>query len=205
MIRSTVRWTSAVAIAAALVSCSGEPELTPQRENAVRAEGAAAAQSLLATLQTNLVTSMEDGGPVQAVEFCASRAMALTDSVSESLGEGISIKRVSGMHRNPQNAPDASELEAIRHFEAALAESGKLPDDWVQKTPSGELRYYRPLTIAPPCLNCHGNPENMDPEVRQALETAYPDDLATGYEAGDLRGLVRVSVSEERVSQAIGG
>jgi len=205
MIRSTVRWTSIVAIAAAFVSCSGEPELTPQRENAVRAEGAAAAQSLLATLQTNLVTSVEEGGLVQAVEFCASRALALTDSVSESLGEGISIKRVSGMHRNPENAPDASELEAIRHFEAALAESGRLPDDWVQETPSGELRYYRPMTIAPPCLNCHGNPDNMDPEVRRALETAYPDDLATGYEAGDLRGLVRVSVSEERVSQAIGG
>jgi hypothetical protein len=205
MIRSTVRWTSAVAIAAAFVSCSDKPELTPQREDAVRAEGAAAAQSLLATLQTNLVTSMEEGGPVQAVEFCASRAMALTDSVSESLGEGISIKRVSGMHRNPENAPDASELEAIRHFEAALVESGRLPDDWVQETPSGELRYYRPMTIAPPCLNCHGNPDNMDPEVRRAVETAYPDDLATGYEAGDLRGLVRVSVSEERVSQAIGG
>ena len=156
MIRSNVRWTSAVAIAAAFVSCSDKPELTTQREDAVRAEGAAAAQSLLATLQTNLVTSMEEGGLVQAVEFCASRALALTDSVSESLGEGISIKRVSGMHRNPENAPDASELEAIRHFEAALAEDGGLPDDWVQETPAGELRYYRPLTILPPCLPAAG-------------------------------------------------
>jgi hypothetical protein len=205
MIRSTVRWTATLTIAVAFVSCSDESGLTPQREAAVRAEGAAAAKALMTTLQTNLVISMEEGGPVQAVEFCASRALALTDSVSESLGDGISIKRVSEMHRNPENAPDASEIEAIRYFEAALAENGRLPEDWVQETPAGELRYYRPMTIAPPCLNCHGNPDTMDPRVREAIETAYPDDLATGYEAGDFRGLMRVTVSEERVNQAIGG
>ena len=205
MIRSIVRWMASLTIAAAFVSCSDESGLTPPRESAVRTEGAAAAQALMTTLQTNLVTSMEEGGLVQAVEFCASRALALTDSVSESLGDGISIKRVSEMHRNPENAPDASEIEAIRHFEAALADGGRLPDDWVQETPSGELRYYRPMTIAPPCLSCHGDPDTMDPRVRKAIETAYPDDLATGYEAGDFRGLVRVTVSEERVNQAIGG
>jgi hypothetical protein len=205
MIRSTVRWTATLTIAAAFVSCSDESGLTPPREAAVRAEGAAAAQTLMTTLQTHLVTSMEEGGPVQAVEFCASRALALTDSVSESLGEGISIKRVSEMHRNPENAPDASEIEAIRHFEAVLADDGRLPEDWVQETPAGELRYYRPMTIAQPCLNCHGNPDTMDPKVREAIETAYPDDRATGYEAGDFRGLVRVTISEERVNQAIGG
>ncbi len=205
MIRSIVRWTASLTIAAAFVSCSGESGLTPSRESAVRTEGAAAAQAVMTTLQTHLVTSMEEGGPVQAVEFCAGRALALTDSVSESLGDGISIKRVTEMHRNPENAPDASEIEAIRYFEAALSANGSLPDDWVQETPSGELRYYRPMTIAPPCLNCHGDPDSMDPRVREALETAYPGDLATGYEAGDFRGLVRVTVSEERVNQAIGG
>ena len=205
MIRSTVRWTATLAIASAFVSCSDDSRLTPQRDGAVRAEGAAAAQVLMHTLQANLVASMEDGGPVQAIEFCASRAMTLTDSVSESLGDGISIKRVSEFHRNPENAPDASEIEAIRHFEAALAEDGGLPDDWVQETPAGELRYYRPLTILPPCLNCHGSPDVMDPRVREALDARYPDDMATGYAAGDFRGLIRVTVSEERVNQAIDG
>ena len=205
MIRSTVRLTATLAIAAGLVSCSDDSGLNAAREGAVRAEGAAAAQALMTTLQANLVASMEEGGPVQAIEFCASRALVLTDSVSESLGDGISIKRVSERHRNPENAPDASEIEAIRHFNAALADDGVLPGDWVQETAAGELRYYRPLTIAPPCLNCHGNPESMDPRVLEALDVIYPDDQATGYEAGDLRGLIRVSVSEERVSQVIGG
>ena len=89
--------------------------------------------------------------------------------------------------------------------EAALTDEGALPDDWGQETAAGELRYYRPLTIAPPCLNCHGDPVDMDPRVVEVLQASYPDDQATGYEAGDLRGLIRVSVSEERVNRAIGG
>ena len=205
MIRSTVRLTATLAIAAGLVSCSNDSGLDAAREGAVRAEGAAAAQALMTTLQANLVTSMEEGGPIRAIEFCASRALTLTDSVSESLGDGISIKRVSERHRNPENAPDASEIEAIRYFETALADDDVLPGDWVQETPAGELRYYRPLTIAAPCLNCHGDPEAMDPRVVEVLLTSYPDDQATGYAAGDLRGLIRVSVSDERVNEAIGG
>ena len=205
MIRSNMRLTATLAIAAGFVSCSDDSGLNSARESAVRAEGAAATQALMTTLQASLVASMEEGGPVHAIEFCASRALVLTDSVSESLGDGISIKRVSERHRNPENAPDASEIEAIRHFDAALADDGVLPGDWVQETPAGELRYYRPLTIAPPCLNCHGDPDAMDPRIIEALHSTYPDDQATGYEAGDLRGLIRVSVSEARVSQAIGG
>lgn len=204
MIRTTVRWTATLAIAAGFVSCSDESGLDAAREGAVRAEGTAAAQALMTTLQANLVTSMEEGGPLQAIEFCASRALVLTDSVSDSLGDGVSIKRVSDRARNPENAPDASEIEAIRHFEAALADNGALPDDWVQETAAGEFRYYRPLTIAPPCLNCHGDPDTMDSRVVEVLRTTYPEDMATGYEAGAFRGLIRVSVSEERVSRAIG-
>ncbi len=204
MIRSTMGRTAALAIVAAVVSCSNT-ELTPAREDAVRTEGEAAAKELMSVLQFNLVNLLEEGGPVEAVEFCASRALALTDSVSESQGDGITIKRVSDRHRNPENAPDASEIEAIHHFETVVAETGRLPDDWVQQTPAGELRYYKPVTIAPPCLVCHGTADTMNPEVLEALAVAYPDDQATGYEAGDFRGLIRVSVSEERVARRIGG
>ena len=83
-----------------------------------------------------------------------------------------------------------------------MAEDGALPQDWVQRTPANEYRYYRPLTIQPVCLACHGDPATMNPLVLDALETAYPDDHATGYEVGDLRGLVRVTVSAGRLEAA---
>lgn len=204
MNRSIVYRTVVLAGVAAVVSCSSQ-ELTPAREEAVRSEGSAAASELMSVLQFNLVSTLERGGPAEAVEFCAGRALALTDSVSESLGDGISIKRVSELYRNPENAPDASEFAAIHHFETVLAETGRLPDDWVQVTPAGELRYYRPLMMGPPCLACHGPLDTMDPAVVEALEAAYENDLATGYEAGDFRGLIRVSVSDERIARSVGG
>jgi hypothetical protein len=37
-------------------------------------------------------------------------------------------------------------------------------------------------------LACHGPEEALQPEVRAALDQRYPEDRATGYAAGDLRG-----------------
>lgn len=189
----------AAAMTGTLSSCAGEPELSAETQRLVRDQGAAATKALMGTLQTNLVAAMQEGGPSYAVEFCAGEALALTDSVARQLGSGISLKRVSEHHRNPVNAPDAAEVRALRHFEDALAESGSLPEDWVQQTATGELRYYRPLVIAEPCLACHGNADSLDPAVAEAIAERYPDDRATGYEIGDLRGVVRVTVSPDRI------
>jgi hypothetical protein len=41
----------------------------------------------------------------------------------------------------------------------------------------------------------------MDPGVRRVLSERYPEDLATGYEAGDFRGVVRVSIPAEMEDQ----
>jgi hypothetical protein len=193
--RTHAGWIIALAMTGALTSCADEPEVPLETEQLVRGEGSAAAGALVGTLQANLVASMKEGGPTRAVEFCAGEALALTDSVSRELGDGIHLKRVSENHRNPSNAPDQAELAALRYFEDALAESGSLPEDWVQQTSSGELRYYRPLVITEPCLTCHGKVENMDPAVAEAIRTRYPEDKGTGYEVGDLRGLIRVTVS----------
>ena len=36
------------------------------------------------------------------------------------------------------------------------------------------------------CLNCHGT--KIAPEVSQALAGLYPEDRATGFNEGDIRG-----------------
>jgi len=38
------------------------------------------------------------------------------------------------------------------------------------------------------CLTCHGPTESIPEDVRAALRERYPDDKATGYAVGDLRG-----------------
>ena len=61
-----------------------------------------------------------------------------------------------------------------------------------------ELRYYQPLKVAPLCLACHGRPQDMKAEVRELLNRQYPDDLAVGFAAGDLRGMISITVPAPR-------
>jgi len=175
-------------------------DVSPEVEAAVREIGGSASEALMGTLITNLTGAMREGGPASAVEFCSTSAIELTAGVAHE--QGLDIKRTTLRYRNPANAPDQAETEALRHFESTLTETGELPGPWVQKAGRDEYRFYRPLTIVPPCLKCHGTPEEIDPAVRAILAERYPDDLATGYAVGDFRGVVRVSVPAERVESS---
>jgi hypothetical protein len=124
----------------------------------------------------------------------------LTLSVQSSFSEGLSLKRTSYRYRNPLNAPDEAEEEALLFFEEAVLAGGTTPSSFVHQVSEEEYRYYQPLFLGEFCLQCHGSPEAMDPEVREALAQKYPGDLATGYEAGDFRGVVRVSVPASELS-----
>ena len=176
---------------------TGEEELSSEIETAVAELGAPVAEALMGSLVSSLTGAMQKGGPAGAVEFCSTMASELTGEVENA--QGLSIKRTSLQYRNPANAPDEDEIQALRHFEAVLAESGKLPGHWVQKASREEYRYYRPLSVAAPCLHCHGAESDIGPEVSAILAERYPDDLATGYEVGDFRGVIRVSVPAARL------
>ena len=172
-------------------------EVGPGVEAAVLEIGASASDALMGTLITNLTGAMQEGGPASAVDFCSTTAGELTAGVAHE--QGLDIKRTTLRYRNPANAPDQAETEALKQFESALAETGVMPGPWVQKAGRDEYRFYRPLTVAPPCLKCHGTPEEIDPAVRAVLAERYPDDLATDYAVGDFRGVIRVSVPADRV------
>ena len=67
------------------------------------------------------------------------------------------------------------------------------------------FRYMKAIPVVEPCLTCHGDAEEMDPAVIEAIREMYPEDAATGYDVGDLRGLIRVGVSQDRIERAEGG
>jgi hypothetical protein len=183
-------------------TCGGaeDEDLSPEVEAAVFELGSSASQALMSVLVKQLTAAMQDGGAANAVDFCSTSALELTAGVAEA--QGLDVKRTSMKYRNPANAPDEDETEALRYYESALAETGVLPGPWVQKAGRDEYRFYRPLTVAPPCLNCHGTPGEIDPAVQAVLDERYPEDLATGYTLGDFRGVIRVSVPADRVEEA---
>jgi len=196
--------TFAILLALSAGACGTEDtsEVSPEIETAVLEAGGPAADALVGTLVSRLTGAMQEGGPVNAVDFCSTSASELTAGVARE--QGLDIKRTSLRYRNPANAPDQAETEALKYFESALSETGALPGEWVQKAGRDEYRYYRPLTVAPPCLRCHGDSEQIDSAVQAILDERYPGDLATDYSVGDFRGVVRVSIPADRV-EAAGG
>ena len=99
--------------------------------------------------------------------------------------------------RNPDNAPDAWETKVLQDFEqrkAAGEDPAKL--EYSEKIVSNgkeELRYMKAIVIAAdaPCLTCHG--DKIDPAVGAKLKTLYPQDQATGYKQGDIRGAFTIT------------
>ncbi len=160
--------------------------------------GQQASKKLLKTLVSELKKAMKEGGPYKAIDVCSQKALKLTEKVSEE--EGVQIKRTTFKYRNPKNAPDKYEKEALEYFEKALKEKGKLPEYYLQKVEGG-YRYYMPLKVKHICLTCHGDPQKMDKKLLEKIRSIYRDDKATGYREGDFRGVIRVFIPEKKLSE----
>jgi hypothetical protein len=160
--------------------------------------GEAAATSLREGLSARLTAAMAEGGPEAAIAVCAADALRLTDSIA-SASPATAMKRTSLRTRSPHNAPDAAERAALEWFEARDS-ARERPTSLIERHGS-DYRYYLPLRVAAPCVNCHGPRESLAAGTRAALEARYPADKATGYREGDLRGVIRVTVP----AGAVGG
>jgi hypothetical protein len=173
---------TAIAISLLWLGCqAGETDpAQAEREKAV-----AAVQSFSMALKTELGRGMKQGGPVSAIEICNDKAPAIANSVGNE--NGLSIGRVSERNRNPANAPNDWQSSVLASFEARKAE-GEDPAGliWSEITEQGEFRFMRAIPTAPLCLACHG--ELISAEVQAKLDELYPDDNATGFRQGDLRG-----------------
>lgn len=140
-------------------------------------------------LRGELQAAMQAGGPVGAVEVCQSMAQEI--AVYESRRRGWRIGRTSLRVRNPANAPDDWELEVLRLFEARKA-AGQDPTmleyHGEATAPDGSrlFRYMKAIPTAELCTACHGR--DVAPEVRAVILDRYPEDRATGFAVGDLRG-----------------
>ena len=172
-----------------------------EREKAVEI-GNAAVVKLMGELKRNLGMALKEGGFPRAIRFCAQKAQELTQKVNRELVV-VKVKRVSDRYRNPADKPDTLDLKVINYFKEKLRE-GKLPPYYiVESEKNGErvVIYYKPIRVAPFCLNCHGNPTRMNPEVLRILREKYPHDRALGYKPGDLRGVFKVTIPEKELKE----
>ena len=154
--------------------------------------------TLKKTLVKELSTTIEENGPVAAIEFCSHEALPLTEGVAGEFSYKIDLKRTSLKIRNPQNAPDEYEKQALDYFQKKFLEESVVLSSYIQKITEKEdswFYYYQPLMINSLCLNCHGEQGKLDPGLVEILNGTYPDDEASGYKEGEFRGLIRVKIS----------
>jgi hypothetical protein len=99
-------------------------------------------------------------------------------------------------YRNPQNFPDGYEQSVLDRMEVENRQKHLAKEyvDVVKEQNVRVLRYMRPLTVARVCINCHGPKETMAPEVKRMLIERYPEDRATGFQEGGLRGAISVKI-----------
>ena len=171
----------------------------PEISNKVSAIGDEYASRLVAELFQELNDAIEFGGPAYAVDVCHLKAIPMTDSIGTAEIHSYDIKRTSSRYRNPENAPDEFERTALEYFSELIENGNEIPENYIQEIQDSEkiyYYYYKPIMMGGICLNCHGDPENIDPFVYASIRENYPDDRATGYVSGDLRGLIRIKVQD---------
>lgn len=147
-------------------------------------------EKLLGDLKARLTAAMEQGGPAAAIEVCTTEAQRITAAVPEIAGPGVEAKvgRASLKLRNPANkAPDWVQRWLETQGERP-AEGLKVPVAVATMDGKRIARVIRPIAIQGMCLTCHGPTLMIPPEVQAVLKTRYPDDQATGYALGALRG-----------------
>jgi hypothetical protein len=112
---------------------------------------------------------------------------------------GYQLRQVSSKYRNPKNKPDKFEEEALLEF----GKDGNLSEYKGVDKINGQkvLRFLIPLYIEEACLKCHSAKETI-PEF---IQEDYPEDKATDYKFGDLRGAISVVVPIYRAEAEIKG
>lgn len=162
------------------------------KEDAALAAAKSAAGKLGTGLRTRLTDAMNNGGPGKAIEVCSTEAQALAEQVAKETG--AKVGRSSLKLRNPKDAPPGWVQTWL------VAQGDKKADattgvEGVFDSPAGKVaRFLKPIPIEGTCLSCHGDPASLSEPVKTALAAKYPDDKATGYQNGDLRGALWAEV-----------
>jgi hypothetical protein len=149
--------------------------------------GAEAVLPFKKSLKQALVAGLEDG-PVAAVSACRVEAPQLAEA--QSIG-AIKVGRASQKLRNPSNAAKLWMQPFLQIYETDPER--RVPG--VVLIDKKTVGYVEPIFVQPLCVTCHG--AELAPDLQAKLNELYPDDQATGYVPGDLRGVFWVELPRD--------
>jgi hypothetical protein len=140
---------------------------------------------------SELVRELTDGGPERAIRVCHMSATTVANQIARE--EGVHGGRTSARLRTLSNAPRPWAAPIVARFAQgrAAATDGFVADLGTR------VGVMRPIAYLPVCAPCHGAGEQLTPQVRAELKNRYPQDRATGFKEGDLRGWLWVEVPKK--------
>ncbi len=199
--RSTIKKGALLALLAGLIwiappAASSSPQTNKDaRVEPVLKQARQVAGELTDKMRSLLLTELEKGGHEGAVRVCSEVAQNIAQEFNRETGH--SARRVSLGYRNAKDIPDAYESRMLKKFDRQNREK-KLAAEYyevVRERGRDYLRYLKPIIAGKMCLNCHGQPDQISSQVMAVLKERYPNDRATGYQEGDLRGAVSVKIA----------
>jgi len=167
----------------AVLAGPAEPDLSFERQSCQKA-----VRILADTLMGVLSDTLEEEGPEAAVYVCSEIAPEAAQRISKETG--YEVGRTALKVRNPENAPDAWEKKVLEEF-GSKAAKGQKPEtlEYIEVVREGEhrvLRYMKAIPTGGPCVTCHGS--DVETGLLETIQAQYPQDQATGFKEGDLRG-----------------
>lgn len=153
--------------------------LTPEQQEQIMA----AKEALFKKLSGRLMEALSTKGPVEAINVCQVDAPKIAAEVGQELS--VRIGRTGVRLRNPHNAAPEWASQMVQDRRDA---------PWFGQLKSGTRVGLLPIKLQPQCAMCHGPKDQIAPDVLERLKVHYPDDAATGFREGELRGWFWVEV-----------
>ena len=176
-----------------LLSCT--IEMSQQEKETYLKNGKEIGQTVVKKLGSSLMKQMKSGGPKQAIPFCNTAALPFTKEIVTKYN--VAIKRTSHRLRNGKNRPNTDEKRVLDSYLLSLSE-GKSLMPMIKKEADGKVHFYAPIKVENKCLACHGSVgKEVKKETYNLIKSLYPNDKATGFKAGDLRGVMSITFYEK--------
>lgn len=153
-----------------------DPNAMSETQKGQEAKGQAAKKALFSRLLGRLSEGLAEG-PGPAIHACNVAAPEIAAAVGTE--KGMRIGRTSHRLRNPKNVAPAWAESYVRRETAEPV--------WLAHR-DGRLAGLLPISTMGMCLTCHGPWAGIPKPVRKALSELYPEDRATEFLPGDLRG-----------------
>ncbi|HIE40902.1 MAG TPA: DUF3365 domain-containing protein [Thiomicrorhabdus sp.] len=177
-------------ITTSLLTCLALPFNTFAQNNTEQLDQEARniAKQFLGQLKPELQKSMKSQGAAKTVAFCHTKAPEIAKSIAQQTG--WDINRVSLKPRGENATPDQWEAAVLKRFNNQVA-NGVPPKTIefsaiVKTGGQTEYRYMKAIPTGNVCLACHGS--KIAPPIQDTLQQLYPNDSATGYSKGQIRG-----------------